>query len=77
TIFFIISFVFIYNTGNKNEINDFVNLLKTTKRTGFSLFILMSVLFAAIGDLYFSLIKRQLGIKDYSKLLKEHGGLLD
>ncbi|WP_051630123.1 phosphatidate cytidylyltransferase [Mycoplasma simbae] len=32
---------------------------------------------AVVGDLYFSYIKRINGIKDYSKLLKGHGGLLD
>lgn len=30
-----------------------------------------------LGDLAFSLIKREFNIKDYSKLLGEHGGMLD
>jgi len=32
---------------------------------------------AQIGDLSFSLIKREFGIKDYGKLFQAHGGVLD
>jgi phosphatidate cytidylyltransferase len=29
------------------------------------------------GDIYFSYIKRKLSIKDFSRLLSSHGGILD
>jgi len=34
-------------------------------------------LFGNAGDLFFSAIKRKLGVKDFSALLQGHGGLLD
>lgn len=34
-------------------------------------------LFGQLGDLSMSLIKREAGIKDYSRLFLEHGGMLD
>ena len=32
---------------------------------------------AQLGDLNFSLIKREFGIKDYGRIFLEHGGVLD
>jgi phosphatidate cytidylyltransferase len=32
---------------------------------------------AQLGDLSFSLIKREYGIKDYGKIFLAHGGVLD
>ncbi|BBG41745.1 phosphatidate cytidylyltransferase [Mycoplasmopsis californica] len=40
-------------------------------------FALISPFVAVIGDLYFSAIKRLNGIKDYSKIMLGHGGILD
>ncbi|MCS4536701.1 MULTISPECIES: phosphatidate cytidylyltransferase [unclassified Mycoplasma] len=41
------------------------------------IFAILAPLFAVVGDLYFSFIKRSNGIKDYSKILRGHGGILD
>lgn len=38
--------------------------------------LMLSLLFF-FGDIYFSSIKRKLNIKDFSKSLKGHGGILD
>lgn len=47
-------------------------------KLGYSLFlsVLLGVLFF-LGDIFFSFIKRNLNIKDFSNLLSNHGGILD
>ena len=42
-----------------------------------ALLALLCSVVAQIGDLSFSLIKREFGIKDYGRLFLEHGGVLD
>ena len=41
------------------------------------LFIMLSSIFVIFGDLFFSYIKRVNNIKDYSKIIPGHGGILD
>ena len=42
-----------------------------------ALLALLCGIVAQVGDLSFSLIKREFGIKDYGHLFLEHGGVLD
>eukprot|EP00434_Breviolum_minutum_P034887 symbB.v1.2.030882.t1/scaffold3459.1/size56318/5 len=55
-----------------------VTLLYASVAHGWSITdVLVAYGFGCIGDLYFSAVKRRLGIKDYSRVLSSHGGLLD
>ena len=47
------------------------------QRAFFMVLIIICALFAVVGDLFVSLLKRQAGLKDSGRLLPGHGGLLD
>ena len=44
---------------------------------GMLVFGLFAAGFATVGDLFFSYIKREFGIKDFSSMMPEHGGIMD
>ncbi|RIV16697.1 phosphatidate cytidylyltransferase [Mycoplasmopsis gallopavonis] len=75
----LISFIFIFSWKAINPTNNLASdlLQNQVKRIALLFFILFAPLAAIFGDLFFSLVKRKLGIKDYSKILKDHGGILD
>ena len=50
---------------------------KFESRSGITLIALVITVFAQIGDLSESLIKRDAGVKDSSDILPGHGGMLD
>lgn len=56
---------------------DFSNANNTLRYVSISLTLIFIPATPIIGDLYFSMIKRLANIKDYSNILKEHGGFLD
>ncbi|TDV23035.1 phosphatidate cytidylyltransferase [Mycoplasmopsis mustelae] len=79
----IISFIFIYSyyaAAKSYQISsDIGSLINNLGTNGAAIiaFLTIAPILALVGDLYFSLIKRQLGVKDFSNILKGHGGLLD
>jgi len=51
--------------------------LAAVDKSYYLLLILVTVLFSVVGDLFESMLKRNVGIKDSSQLLPGHGGVLD
>jgi len=60
-------FSFLLN-GDYNHVINYIEI---------ALLAVLCSIVAQLGDLSFSLIKREFGIKDYGKLFLEHGGVLD
>lgn len=55
----------------------FVNLFKIDHSILIYIFSIMVSAISQIGDLFASHIKRDIGIKDYSNILRAHGGIMD
>lgn len=55
----------------------FVNIFKIDHSILIYLFVIIVSIISQIGDLFASHIKRLVGIKDYSNILRSHGGVMD
>ncbi|VEU70068.1 phosphatidate cytidylyltransferase [Mycoplasmopsis glycophila] len=80
-LFLAFAFIFAWNAAFPSDDNLGQIFLGSKNYGAYKLIFMMNLLvspaFAILGDLYFSFLKRKTGIKDFSNLLKGHGGLLD
>lgn len=67
TVLFMLGYCLIFDLGYGYSMNYFYAVI----------YGIVGSILSIIGDLTFSVIKRQVGIKDYGKLLPGHGGILD
>ncbi|WP_051599910.1 phosphatidate cytidylyltransferase [Mycoplasma elephantis] len=76
---FIITVAICFSFPLFNNVSNSNNLLKFKIQEHVSLFVsfILLPIMVIVGDLYFSLIKRLAQIKDFSKILRSHGGFLD
>jgi phosphatidate cytidylyltransferase len=55
-----------------------IYFINTYRKTYYNFFEFNLIyIFGILGDLFFSYIKRKIGVKDYSEILLSHGGVLD
>ncbi|AGR41427.1 phosphatidate cytidylyltransferase [Spiroplasma taiwanense] len=77
----IYALIFIFTLDDYKPLNETMELIKTKSQAiQILIYILLAVAFPIIGlfgDLLFSWVKRSVKIKDFSKLIPGHGGLLD